>query len=61
LSMISCASFRSIARRFKCESSNDSKAGFEAVIRKSSCGWTGAMTIPPYCGPQREGGIVSLM
>jgi hypothetical protein len=28
LSMISCASFRSIARRFKCESSNDSRASF---------------------------------
>jgi hypothetical protein len=61
LSMISCACFRRIARRFKCESSNDSRAGFEAVIRNSSCGWTGAMTIPPYCGPQREGGIVPLI
>jgi hypothetical protein len=51
LSMISCASFRSIARRFKCESSKDSNAGFDAVRRNSSCGWTGAMRIPPYFRP----------
>ena len=56
LSRSSWASLRIRARRFRCASSNDSRAGLEAVMRKFSCGWVDAMTNPPYSGPQREGG-----
>ena len=56
LSRTSCASLRRRARRFRCASSNDSRAGLEAVTRNSSCGLADTMTDPPNSDPQREGG-----